>query len=200
MGSLIRRHRLAAALLVGAAAGSAVIGLSGCAAQVAHPAAAAASEPAYGGLPSYLPTSSLASDSVLNGSAAHPALTVEGDTVKVALGHGATVRATMSGPVVPGEGLPYQAEATTATFTVTLEDASAEVPLTVGQFHTMDHLGGIYQLAPVPGEAGLPSAVEPGQTVTFELRAVMVTGEGILQWAPDGSHPVATWDFVVEND
>ena len=200
MGSLIRRPRLAAALLVGAAAGSAVIGLSGCAAQAGHPAAAPASEPAYGGLPSYLPTSSLASDGVLSGSAARPALTVEGDAVKIALGHGGTVRATVSGPVVPGEGLPYQSNATTATFTVTLDDASAEVPLTLGQFHTMDHLGGISQLAPVPGEAGPPSAVEPGQTVTFELRAVMVTGEGILQWAPDGSHPVATWDFVVEND
>jgi hypothetical protein len=36
--------------------------------------------------------------------------------------------------------------------------------------------------------------------VNVELRAVMVTGEGVLQWAPDQEHPVANWDFVVEND
>jgi hypothetical protein len=45
-----------------------------------------------------------------------------------------------------------------------------------------------------------PTTVEPGTTVNVELRAVMVTGEGVLQWAPDQEHPVANWDFVVEND
>jgi hypothetical protein len=36
--------------------------------------------------------------------------------------------------------------------------------------------------------------------VTFELRAVMPTGEGLMRWAPDAQQIVASWDFVVEND
>lgn len=52
----------------------------------------------------------------------------------------------------------------------------------------------------LPDEPALPSTVEHGQTVSFELRARMVVGEGVMQWAPDQQHPVATWDFVVEND
>ncbi len=34
----------------------------------------------------------------------------------------------------------------------------------------------------------------------FELRAVEAPGEGLMRWAPDGTHIVAKWDFVVEND
>jgi hypothetical protein len=151
-------------------------------------------------MPSYLPKSSLTPDSVLTGTAARPALTVEGDAVDVRLAHGARLRATVTGPVVPGEGLPFQAEATTATFQVTFEAASTSVALALEQFHAVDHLGAVYALSPIPGQPGPPETVEPGRTVSFELRAVMVTGEGILQWAPDQQHPVATWDFVVEND
>ena len=190
----------AAASLVGAAAVVAcAIALSGCASAVEHPHAAA-SDAAYGTLPSFLPQSSLTPDSVLSGTVDRPALTVEGDAVDARLAPGATVRATVTGPVVPGEGLPFRQDATTATFEVTFEGASSSIPLALEQFHAVDHLGGIYQLAPIPGHPGPPASVEPGQTVTFELRALMVTGEGILQWAPDRQHPVATWDFVVEND
>jgi hypothetical protein len=197
--------RAAVALLAGAAAVAVcAITLTGCAPTAGQPQAASASEAAYGTLPSYLPKSSLTPDGVLTGTAARPALTVEGDAVDVVLGattgHAETVRATVTGPVVPGEGLPYQPEATTATFQVTLEAASTAIPLALEQFHAVDHLGAIYQLAPVPGQPGPPATIEPGQTVSFELRAVTVTGEGILQWAPDQQHPVATWDFVVEND
>ncbi|MDP9028348.1 MAG: hypothetical protein M3N46_12520, partial [Actinomycetota bacterium] len=165
-----------------------------------QPAAASDGAAAYGTLPSYLPKSSITPDSVLSGSAERPALTVEGDAVDVRLAHGATVRATVTGPVVPGEGLPYRAEATTATFQVTLEAASTSIPLGLEQFHAVDHFGAISQLTPIPGQPGPPATIEPGQTVSFEVRAVIVTGEGILQWAPDQRHPVATWDFVVEND
>lgn len=192
--------RGAVILCAGATALVAAIALSGCSAQASRPEAAAASDAAYGTLPSYLPKSSITPDSVLTGTAARPALTVEGDAVDVRLAQHAAVRATVTGPVVPGEGLPFQPEATTATFVVTFEAATASIPLALEQFHAVDHLGAVYQLAPIPGQPGPPATVEPGQTVSFELRALMVTGEGILQWAPDRQHPVATWDFVVEND
>jgi hypothetical protein len=40
----------------------------------------------------------------------------------------------------------------------------------------------------------------PGQKLSFELRAVEATGEGLMRWAPDARNIVAKWDFVVEND
>ena len=36
--------------------------------------------------------------------------------------------------------------------------------------------------------------------LSFELRAVEATGEGLMRWAPDGNNIVGNWDFVVEND
>jgi hypothetical protein len=36
--------------------------------------------------------------------------------------------------------------------------------------------------------------------VSFRLRVVEATGEGLMRWAPNGRNIVAKWDFVVEND
>ena len=154
----------------------------------------------YGGLPSYLATIPSTTDEVLDGSAAHPALTSEGDTVRVHLTDGTTVLATVTGPVVPGEGLPHQGETTTCTWTVELRSATGTVPVSLADLTTTDQLGNVYRLAPVPGRPAPPSTVAAGQRVTFELRTVMKVGEGVLRWAPDGRHPSAEWDFEVEND
>ena len=168
----------------------AALALSGC----SH-----ASNSKYGGAPSFLPTSTLQPDSVLTGSAQRPALTTEGDAVLVQVPAG-TVRATVSGPVVPGEGLPYQADATTCTWTVTLSAASSSLPITVADFSTLDHLGTTYHPTLVSGQPAPPSTLVPGQSVTFELQAVMRVGEGIMRWAPGVASYVAAWDFEVEND
>jgi hypothetical protein len=176
------------------------IAITGCGASQHRPRAASPAPSAgYGSLPSFLPTASFQPDSVLTGSAARPALTTEGDGVRVSL-PGAAVLATVSGPVVPGEGLPFQAPATTCTWTVTLSDASADVAIVVADFSTLDHLGVVYQVNTVPGMAAPPAMMVPGQTATFMLRAVMPTGEGLLRWAPGGQNIVASWDFEVEND
>jgi hypothetical protein len=132
-------------------------------------------------------------------------LTTEGDSVLVKTAD-ASVEAVVSGPVVPGEGLPYQAPATTCTWTITLSHATATVPVRLADFTSLDHLGTVYRMAHVVGEPTLPTAVTPGQTVTFTLQAVMRTGEGIMRWAPNytatttAAQIVASWDFVVEND
>ena len=42
--------------------------------------------------------------------------------------------------------------------------------------------------------------LRPGQTLTFQLRAYELVGEGMMQWAPDHKHVVAYWDYTVEND
>jgi len=53
------------------------------------------------------------------------------------------VHVTVSGPVVPGEGLPKQQAATTCTWTVTMSDAIADVRVSIADFHSVDHLGSV---------------------------------------------------------
>ena len=64
----------------------------------------------YGSLPTYLPTDAVDNNAPIRGRAGSPAVTSEGDQV-VASVHGVHVMAEISGPVVPGEGLPDPPEA-----------------------------------------------------------------------------------------
>ena len=151
--------------------------------------------------PTFLPKKTLdpSVDATLVGTMTKPALTVEGLPVKVET-PGWDVLIDVSGPVVPGEGLPVQHDATTCTWTVTMYGATADVPVSIADFHSVDHLGSVFIMTLVPGEAAPPDVVKPGQRVTFQLRAYELVGEGIMQWAPDHEHVVASWDFTVEND
>jgi outer membrane lipoprotein SlyB len=191
---------VAVALAVGLA-------LAGCTAGAAPRAAATKSgssaqahtDDKYGSLPSFLPKDSTKPDSTLIGSAGNPAITSQGDSVKVKFGSG-SVLMSVAGPVVPGEGLPYQASATTCTWTVTITATGAAIPIATKDFTSIDHLGAIYRPTFVAGQKTPPAILAPGQTTTFELRSVMEVGEGLMRWAPDGKHIVASWDFEVEND
>jgi hypothetical protein len=151
--------------------------------------------------PSFLPKKTLdpTVDAALVGTEAKPALTVEGLPVEVKTS-AFDVRVTVSGPVVPGEGLPQQPAATTCTWTVTMKDATSDVPVSVADFHSIDHLGSVFLMGLVPGEHAPPSVLHPGQTITFRLRAYELVGEGTMQWAPDHRHVVGNWDYTVEND
>jgi hypothetical protein len=151
--------------------------------------------------PSFLPKKTLNPnvDQVLVGTAAKPALSVQGESIEVKTAAW-SVLIDVSGPVVPGEGLPLQQPATTCTWTVTMSQATAPVPVSLADFNTVDHLGSIYQLSPVEGQAPPPSEVDPGQTATFQVRAYEAVGEGLMRWAPINQQIVAEWDFEVEND
>lgn len=151
--------------------------------------------------PSFLPKKTLNPpvDNSLVGTMARPALQVEGLPVEVKTAN-YKVWITVSGPVVPGEGLPYQPQATTCTWTVTMRGASADVPISISDFHSIDHLGSVFLMGLVPGEAAPPPELMPGKTVTFKLRAYELVGEGMMQWAPDHRHVVADWDYTVEID
>jgi hypothetical protein len=151
--------------------------------------------------PSYLPKSTLdpKMDRVLIGTMSKQAVTVEGLPVKVET-HAFNVQVNVSGPVVPGEGLPYQPDSTTCTWTVTMKNATGDVRLSVEDFRAVDHLGEVLQPRLAPGQSPLPAALHPGETLTFRLRAYELVGQGIMQWAPDHRHVVATWDYEVEND
>ena len=151
--------------------------------------------------PSFLPKKTLDPhvDEALVGTMSKPALQIEGLPVRVET-NAFHVKVTVSGPIVPGEGLPDQPAATTCTWTVTMKDASANVPVSVADFHSVDHLGSEFLMGLVPGEHAPPRVLHPGQTLTFQLRAYELTGEGMMQWAPDHKHVVADWDYTVEND
>lgn len=177
--------------------------LSGCG-PAANPATTptATQRPApetYGALPSWLAGATGQSDAVLTGTADRPALTAEGDAVRARFGS-ASVLVRVAGPVVPGEGLPHQGPTTTCTWTVTLTDAVGLVPIEVADFTARDHLAAMYKPTLVAGQPAPPAVLAPGRSVTFELRTVMRTGEGLMRWAPGGKQLVASWDFEVETD
>ena len=151
--------------------------------------------------PSFLPKKTLNPDvdAPVVGTEARPALQVEGLPVDVRT-KAFHVRVTVSGPVVPGEGLPDQPAATTSTWTVTMKDATANVPVSLADFHSVDHLGSVFLMGLVPGEHAPPSVLHPGQTLSFKIRSYELVGEGMMQWAPDRKHVAAYWDYTVEND
>jgi hypothetical protein len=151
--------------------------------------------------PSFLPKKTLnpTVDATLVGTEAKPALQVEGLAVE-AQTKAFHVDITVSGPIVPGQGLPEQPDASTCTWTVTMKNASADVPVSIKDFHSVDHLGSVFLLGLVPGEHAPPSVLRPGQTLTFKLRSHELVGEGMMLWAPDHKHVLAYWDYTVEND
>ncbi len=65
-----------------------------------------------------------------------------------------------------------------------MKDATADVPVSVADFHSVDHLGSVFLMGLVPGEHPPPPVLHPGQTLTFRLRAYELVGEGMMQWAP----------------
>lgn len=151
--------------------------------------------------PAFLPKSTLdpTVDRVLLGTMRRPALTVEGLPVEVRT-RAFSVSVTVSGPIVPGEGLPYQPVATTCTWTITMKDATGAVPVALRDFHAVNHLGAYQVPKLVPGERPPPALLRPGRSIKFQIRAYQLVGEGSMQWAPDHRHDVAMWDYEVEND
>ncbi len=138
-------------------------------------------------------------DQTVVGTVAHPALTVEGDFVRVQTPTFSAL-AVVNGPVVPGEGLPVQQQFTTCTWTISLSHVRGTLPISVADFDSIDHMQTVYKPALVPGQAPLPLSLHTGQSLSFKIRSVMPIGEGLLRWAPDGDHIVAKWDYQVEND
>jgi hypothetical protein len=132
------------------------------------------------------------------GTYANPAITVTGDIVDVKTPNFSAM-ATVTGPLVPGEGFTYQPRAITATWIVHIWDVKGTIALSAADFDNIDHLGTEFSVNSPPGLT-VPKSVSTGQQVSFQLRAVVPIGEDLFRWAPNGNNIVAKWDSQVEND
>jgi hypothetical protein len=166
------------------------------AANTSRTASTANNDNTYGGLPSWLPKAKVPINRVQVATKKHFVLAEEGDTVQVVLPKG-RARITLVGPAVP----PFVAPpppVTTATFTVTVSDASGTVPIQPSDFELVDGAGHFFH--PSAFIAPGTSTVAPhGRTVSFRFSELMAVGAGSVRWSPD-HHPMVIYDFTVEND
>jgi hypothetical protein len=179
---------------------AAVVGVAIWSAAASGGAGSSPASARYGGLPSWLPRAKVKVDRVLSGSPGRPAISVQGEAVRVLVG-GASVMATGVGPEVPEEGRFPVPEVTPATFLITFSSASAAIPLSQGQFGMVDERGALHHPhVTARGSGPMPTEIVPGRPVTVELHAILPTGNGALTWAPRGTRPSASWDYTVEVD
>lgn len=177
------RRFLTAAAVIGAAAVLAACGAS--------------KKTTYGGLPSFLPKSTVPVNRIVTASAARPQLAVQGATVAVVLPAGGAL-ATVVGPALPPFVLP-QPLTLKAVFTITLAQAHGTVPIRISDFSIKEQSGKVQQPQLVAGTPAPPADLPAGGHVTFKVTAVLPSGEGLLRWSPGGTLLVG-WDFIVEND
>ncbi len=154
----------------------------------------------YGGIPSWLPKAKVPVGRIVKASPAHPALAIQGDTVSVHLAVG-RVLATAVGPSVPEEGRFPVPATSPCMFVVTFAAASGVIPLSATAFTFSDGFGHVRHPRVTAMSGGAPPRqVLPGRTVSLRVHDVLPTGNGGLNWAPDGGRPIVSWDFDVEID
>ena len=137
---------------------------------------------------------------IVRASPTDPAVAIQGDTVSVEQSHGSAL-ATTVGPTVPRTGGMAGQPSALCTFKVTLRATSGTTPLTPAAFTIVDEQENIQHPVLRAANGGpLPAQLSAGQSVSFEVTAVLPVGEGRLMWTPAGSRPSASWDFDVEID
>ena len=135
---------------------------------------------------------------IVQASAAHPWLAIEGDTVSVRLARGRTL-ATAVGPAIQWRGRFPVPATTPCAFTITFTATSGEVPVRDGVLTIVDEYGHVHHPRVTATHGGSPPArVAAGRPVSLTVRDVLPTGNGQLRWAPGTARPVVSWDFDVE--
>ena len=152
----------------------------------------------YGGLPNWLPKSTIPVGRTVVATSAHPVLGIEGDTVVVNL-PGGHVLANAVGPAVPEEGQFPLPATTPCTFTVTFSSGAGTVPLNPVMFTILDEHGALHHPKVTATSGPMPADIGTGP-VTLTIKDILPTGSGQLRWAPDGGSPIVSWDFDVEID
>ena len=134
-------------------------------------------------------------------AATHPRLAIQGDSVSVHLSHG-TVLATTVGPEVPETGKFPVPPTSPCSFTVTLTAATGTVPVEASAITILDELGHVHHPRVTALHGGDPArpSCDRVRRSRSSVRDVLPTGGGRLRWAPEGSTPIASWDFDVEID
>jgi hypothetical protein len=189
-----------AALLGAAAALAAALAVSIAVTAGGGGPSASVSSTKYGGIPSWLPKPRIPVNRVVQASAAHPWLGIEGDTISVHL-PGAHVLVTAVGPTVPEEGRFPVPATSPCTFSVTFTVLAGTIDLSARSFTILDELSHLHlPHVTVAGGLPIPRFLAAGDTVTLIVRDVLPTGGGQLRWAPSGAKPIASWDFDVEID
>jgi hypothetical protein len=154
----------------------------------------------YGKLPSWLPSAAPPRQRALHSSVSRPVLTIQGDDLTVSL-PGARLLATAVGPAVPEIGHTPVPATSPVTFTVTFTQVTAPVSLRRSAWVLVDDNHQIHHPRVTAIDGGPPpSELHPGQTVSIKLHSVLPTGDGGLEWRPEGERVVAGWDFNVEID
>ena len=134
------------------------------------------------------------------GTTAHPGLTVEGGYVQVKTPTFSAL-AVVNGPWCPARVCPSFRASPPVPGRSPFQPRQGTVPISVADFDSIDHPR--RSTSPDPGARTadpLPTSLHTGQSLSFKIRAVMPTGEGLMRWAPDGNNIVAKWDYQVEND
>lgn len=185
-GPGLRRARILGTALISCAV---AVGVTACGTTTAD----------YGGLPSWLPTSTMPVHHVVKASADQPQLGVEGDTMSVILAAG-QVNVTVVGPDGTTQGR-YPVPATTpCAFVVTFDDAAGSVPINPADFTIVDEMGNVHHPQLSIDGTSPPTHVPAGQPVNLRIDEVLPTGGGQLRWSAGGPAAIASWDFSVEID
>jgi hypothetical protein len=134
----------------------------------------------------------------LRASKAHPALTIEGDTVPADIAH-ASALVRVVGPRVPRARDAATGSTVPCTFTVTVTARMSVVAITSTQFTAVDDLGAVHHLRVVGATSRRNSwTVAAGRTQTLTMTADLPPGAGSVVWTPRGTSPMVTWDFDAE--
>jgi hypothetical protein len=154
----------------------------------------------YGKLPSWLPSAKPPRQTLQHASLSHPVLTIQGDGLAISV-HGAELHVIAVGPAVPEIGKTPVPPTSPVTFVVTFSHVTAPVALRPLSFVLIDEDHHVHLPRVTAMDGGpAPTALRPGPPVSIKLHSVLPTGDGGLEWRPDGQRVIAAWDFNVEID
>ncbi|MFZ0384736.1 MAG: hypothetical protein WAL22_03645 [Solirubrobacteraceae bacterium] len=154
----------------------------------------------YGKIPSWLPSAAAPRPRALPSSFSHPVLTIQGDGLSISL-PGTRLLVTAVGPAVPEIGRTPVPATSPVTFIVTFTHVTAPVSLRRSAWVLVDSNHQVHHPRVTAVHGGPPpTQLRPGQTVSIKLHSVLPTGDGGLEWRPDGERVIAGWDFNVEID
>lgn len=154
----------------------------------------------YGGIPGFIPKSTLPVNRIVTATVAHPALAIQGDGVRLDSAQGTTI-ATAVGPEVPDRYQGSFHNSAPVSFDLSFAKVHGTIPIAPSMFVITDELGTIlHPRLSVAGGGPVPADVPAGRPFTLVLKTKLPIGTGNVEYAPTGGHWLAEWNFDVETD